>query len=36
MKVVLFIELFFLYKKAHSAKYAYTRAKEIAFGGLDF
>ena len=36
MKVILFFELFFLYKKRHSVKYAYTRAKEIAFQGLPF
>ena len=36
MKLFLFIELFFLYKKVHSVKYAYTRAKEIAFSGYPF
>ena len=36
MKLFLFVELFFLYKKAHGVKYSYTRAKEIAFHGLPF
>lgn len=36
MKVVLFIEIFFLYLPEHSVKYAYTRAIEIAFKGYPF
>lgn len=36
MKVVLFVQLFILYKRHHGVKYSYTRAKEIAFHGFDF
>ena len=36
MKLFLFVELFFLYRRFHGVKYSYTRAKEIAFSSYPF
>ena len=36
MKIKLFFELYFLYRKKHGRRYSFDRAKQIAFDGLPF